>query len=286
MKLIILGSGGSVSIPRPFCNCKNCEKARREGVPFARTGPAMFISGEENILFDTPEEIRLQIERERISDVEYAFYTHWHQDHTQGMRIFEHMNFSYPEEPKKEPIKVYIPENSYAEFKKNCPLLSFYEEKKYIKIKKIKDRKGIQIAEIKITPLDFKRMDRVRYGYLIEKKGKRVLYAPCSTFGLHLDEYYENLDLLIMEIGWFGKTKEMRKKLPKEHAWHDHISFEENLKVVKKIKPKRTILTHIDGTRHLKVDNDYSFTVEQTKKYSEKLNSKIDIAYDGMEIEV
>lgn len=284
MKLIILGSGGSVSIPRPFCNCKNCEKARREGIPYSRTGSSLFIP-QEKILFDTPEEIRLQFEREEISALKHVFYTHWHQDHTQGARIFEHMNFSYPKEEKqKEATNVYIPENSYQDFEKNCILLSFYEKRGYIKIKKVKDRKAIKIGKIKITPLDFRRKDRVRYGYLIEEKNvKRIVYAPCSTFNLFLDENYENLDMLIMEIGWFGDTEKTRKKLPKRHPWQDHISFEENLDIIKKIKPKKTILTHVDGTRHLKEDANYDFLLSQSKKYK---NLNVEIAYDGMKIKV
>jgi len=30
LNLRVLGSGGSVSIPRPFCGCKNCRRAREE----------------------------------------------------------------------------------------------------------------------------------------------------------------------------------------------------------------------------------------------------------------
>lgn len=282
MKLIILGSGGSVSIPRPFCNCENCSKARKIGIPWARTGPSMFLE-DESILFDTPEEIRIQIEREKIKKIKHVFYTHWHPDHTQGLRIFEHINFSYPDEPKKEPVNVYLPENSILDFKRYCYSLFFYENIGYIRINKVHDRVSIKVGSISITPLDFKRKDRIRYGYLIEQNGRRAVYATCSVFDIFLDECYQNLDLLLMEIGWFGNTKETRAKLPNNHAWYDHISFEENLEVIRKIRPKRTILVHIEGTRHLKNDSNHDFLLEQTKKYKD-LN--IDIAYDGMKIEL
>jgi phosphoribosyl 1,2-cyclic phosphate phosphodiesterase len=242
----------------------------------------MFLE-DESILFDTPEETSTQIEREKIKQIKHVFYTHWHPDHTQGMRIFSHINFSYPDEQEKEPVNVYIPENAFLDFEKFCPMLFFFEKKGYIKINKIKDRVPVKIGKITITPLDFKRKDRVRYGYLIEQNGKRVVYAPCSVFNLVLDEHYENLDLLLMEIGWFGNTKQMRAKLPKNHPWHDHVSFEENLEIMRKIKPRRTILVHIDGARHLKKDTNHDFLLKQAKKHKE-LN--IDISYDGMKIEL
>lgn len=282
MKLIILGSGGSVSIPRPFCNCENCSKAREKGIPWARTGPSMFLV-DESILFDTPEEIRIQIEREKIKQIKHVFYTHWHPDHTQGLRIFEHIYFSHPDEPKKELVNVYIPENAFSDFEKFCSSIFFPEKKGYIKIDKIQDRVPIKIGTTSITPLDFKRKDRIRYGYLIEQNGKRAVYAPCSVFDISLDEYYQNLDLVLMEIGWFGNTQETRAKLPNNHAWHDHISFEENLEIIRKIRPQRTILVHIDGTRHLNSDANHDFLLKQAKKYK---GFNIDISYDGMRIEL
>lgn len=281
MKLIILGSGGCQAIPRPLCHCKNCEKARSKGIPYAHTGPSLYLE-DEAILFDTPEETRIQIERENIQSLKHVFYTHWHPDHTQGLRIFEQIQSVYPEEKRLDPIKVYIPENAYAEFMERLEPLRYFEKNGFIKIIKTKDRTPISIGAVTITPVDFKRNDRVRYGYLIEKASKRVMYAPCSIFDWRIDKYYENLDLLIMEKGWDGKT-ELRQTLPKDHYWHDHSSFEENILEIKKIKPKSVVITHIDGARHKTIDGDYDLLVNEVKKYPD-LN--IRVAYDGMKIKI
>ncbi len=195
-----------------------------------------------SILFDTPEEIKFQIEREKISTrakIKHVLYTHWHPDHTQGMRIFELINFVYPNEPEKEPLNVYIPRKALLDFKKACQALFFYEKMGYISIKKVEDRVPLHMGNILVRPIDFKRNDRIRFGYLIEENKTRVMYAPCSVFRVTLDSFWENLDLLLMEIGWFGKTKEVRQKLPRAHAWQDHISFEENLEIIKKIKAQK-----------------------------------------------
>ena len=170
MKIIILGSGGSIPLPRPLCDCKNCSLARERGIPYARTGPSMFLV-DEYVLFDTPEEIRYQLEREKVKELKHVFYTHWHPDHTQGMRIFEHLNFSYDED--KPPIDVYIPENEIPDFERFCPSIFFFEKMKYIRINKIGDRQPVQIGNVKITPLDFKRPDRVRYCLLYTSPSPR-----------------------------------------------------------------------------------------------------------------
>jgi len=215
MKLIVLGAGGSVRMPRPFCNCKNCKWVRNTRTPWAKEGPSLFVE-DESVLFDTPEEIGLQFEKSGVKNLKHVFYTHWHPDHTQGLRIFEHINFAYPGEKKRPPINVYIAKDAFDEFMKRCPSLSFFEGQGFISIKKIEDRVPIKLGKIVITPLNFKRADRIRYGFLIEDGKKKVIYAPCSIYGAKLDKYWLNPDLLVMEFGWVGSSA-IRKKLPAGH---------------------------------------------------------------------
>lgn len=282
MKLNILGSGGALSIPRPFCDCLNCNKAREKGIPYARTGPSMYLYGDA-ILFDTPEEIRQQIEREKIPDIRHIFYTHWHPDHTQGLRIIEHINATYPDKPQKTPIEVYIPANAISDFQKYCGILWYFKERGFAEINVFDDRQSIYVGNSKIIPLDFQRFDRVRYGFLIERDSKRVIYAPCSTFEMFMDSYYEDLDVFITEAGWIGDTKETREKLPPGHPWHDHISFDENVEVVRRFKPKRTILTHIDGTRHELSSGDYGCMAYVASQVG---YANMELAHDGLLIEL
>lgn len=285
MKFNLLGSGGASKFPRPTCFCKLCEKARKQGLPYARTGPSLYLY-DEAILFDTPEEIADQLNRERIKCVSHVFYTHWHPDHTQGMRVFEHLGCPNRGEDGKElsfrePVKGYLPNDVLPDFEKYLPSFFYFQEMGWMKIKKTIDRKKFKIGQVVITPLNIGRgKDRMRYTYLIEKDNCRVVYAPCSIYGLKVDRFYENLDLLFIETGWFGDTQERRANLPKDHVWQDHVSFEENLDLVRNIKPKKTILMHLEGTRHF----DYDQMKEKIKPYDKELNLKV--AYDGMILEV
>ena len=90
MELVILGSGGATTVPRPGCSCRVCSEARVKGIPYARSSASMYVT-DINLLFDTPEEICSQLNRARINDLDYIFYTHWHPDHTLGMRVVERM---------------------------------------------------------------------------------------------------------------------------------------------------------------------------------------------------
>src|SRR4029079_19659941 len=73
VRVEILGSGGAATIPRPACRCRVCVEGREKGGRYARTGPSTFVHG-PNIVFDTPEESKLQLERARIDEIAACFY--------------------------------------------------------------------------------------------------------------------------------------------------------------------------------------------------------------------
>jgi phosphoribosyl 1,2-cyclic phosphate phosphodiesterase len=91
MRIEFLGTGGAYTTPRPGCFCRVCAEARVKGLPYSRTGPSLFVHG-PNILIDTPEESKEQLNRARITDIAGCFYSHWHPDHVMGRRVWETRN--------------------------------------------------------------------------------------------------------------------------------------------------------------------------------------------------
>ncbi|MFQ5978166.1 MAG: MBL fold metallo-hydrolase [Candidatus Heimdallarchaeota archaeon] len=87
MKLKVIGSSGAHPFPKPGCGCADCKKAKKLGIPYERISSALFIY--PDILIDTPEEIFRRLIQFDILRLNHVFYTHWHPDHTQGMRLFE-----------------------------------------------------------------------------------------------------------------------------------------------------------------------------------------------------
>ncbi|MFX0201765.1 MAG: MBL fold metallo-hydrolase, partial [Candidatus Hodarchaeota archaeon] len=85
MKIIILGSGGGTEIPRPFCQCRICQEAMKKGIPYSRNALAVYIE-DLKALLETPEDISDSLTRWEIRDVDYIFLSHWHPDHTFGLR--------------------------------------------------------------------------------------------------------------------------------------------------------------------------------------------------------
>lgn len=75
MKLKIIGSGGMSIIPSSFCTCKICEEARQKGGRYERLGPSLYID-DIKMLIDTPEDIAVACNRQRISEVKHLSISH------------------------------------------------------------------------------------------------------------------------------------------------------------------------------------------------------------------
>lgn len=83
MKVTILGSGDAKGVPRIGCSCSVCIDAKNNNSKNRRARSSIFIH-DENILIDTPPELRVRLTDEGIEQIEKLFITHGHADHILG----------------------------------------------------------------------------------------------------------------------------------------------------------------------------------------------------------
>ena len=94
MKITILGCGASYGVPSLLkgfgsCNPKNPKNIRyRSSILIEEQG--------QNILIDTPPEIRLELLREKVKKIDALSYTHCHYDHMAGAEDVR--NFTYKQD--------------------------------------------------------------------------------------------------------------------------------------------------------------------------------------------
>lgn len=251
MKITILGSGGVALTPRPTCDCALCAEARIKGIPYARTGTSIFVH-DVNLLVDTPEEVRLQLTRENIKKVEHVVLTHWHPDHTHGIRVLEQLNWNFAsDKPFGAPIFVYISKWQHKTLKKySCgSFLDYYQNKKMIKLVYWEDKQTLKFPDnIRITPylIDFTK----GFYYLIENPKSKVIYAPCEYHHVVPDSSVKNVDTFIVHnLFWENQNVSPRKRAPT-----DEDTFEQMLGHADSFGAKNIILTHIEESFGLNHD--------------------------------
>ena len=208
--------------------------------------------GDLSVLIDTSPDIKNQFLKNNIKSLDAIIYTHEHADQTSG--IFEMRPFYWK---NKKKIPIYGSSRTIKQLKKShtfCfslkhgykPIMKANIIKKRFKIKKQNFRLNIEAFEvthglIKAT------------GYLFDK----IAYiSDCNKISNELTNKLKNLDFLIIDCLRVDKHP-------------SHFNYEQAMDLIKKIKPKKTILTN------LHVDLDYYIL-------KKRLPKNILPAYDGL----
>ena len=244
----MLGSGSSVGSPVVGRDYENVKEKNW------RTRSSVYISiDNKDILIDTGPDFRYQAIKNGIKNIDFVLYTHSHADHTHGiddLRIYSYI--------RKDRINCFGNEYTLKEIKQN---FSYIFDLKNISGKPRLNMKIINgefvEQKIHVIPLPIIHKDWNVLGYRIDNF---AYITDCSAIPEETINKMQNLDLLILDALRFSK--------------HDaHLSVDEAVELSKKIKAKRTVLTHMGS------DLDY-YDLFDT------LPQGIEPGYDGLLIEL
>jgi len=285
VRVEILGSGGAATIPRPGCQCRVCAEARVRGVPHARTGPSVFVHG-PNILFDTPEESKLQIDRAGIREIAACFYSHWHPDHTMGRRMFETRNGDFRTWPLalKRPLvtDVYLPEQVAFDFRTylgGWDHLLFMQERGWIRLYELSDGDIVRIGDVTVRP--FRLAEDYVYAFELTDAGGRRLFLAMDE----LNGWVPPADIRGCQLAVLPRGIDEHDPFTGERRVHqDHpvlrfeATFAETLEIVDRLEAERVVMMHIeefDGLSH-----------DDLLRLEPIVGRNITFAYDGFVVDV
>jgi phosphoribosyl 1,2-cyclic phosphate phosphodiesterase len=286
VRIEILGSGGATTTPRPLCECRVCVEARQKGIPYARSGPSVFVHGPD-VLIDTPEEIKEQLNRSRVERITACIYSHWHPDHTAGRRVLEELNIdwrSWPPAPRGT-TDVYLPQQVAQDFRTWFALWDHLTHMRdvqgTIEIHELRDGEQIELGETKIVP--FRLAEPYVYAFLFRDDRASVLIAPDELNGWTPPAEVKGVDLAILPMGIveihpLDGTRVIHEEHPLLRA---EATFDETIEVVKQLNARRVVLTHIEEMDQLSYD--------ELLELEEKLRrDAIDVsfAYDTLVLDV
>ena len=250
MKFIILGCGSSMGVPRidgffGNCNPKNPKNYRTRC-------SALIKSTNQNVLIDTSPDLREQLLKNNIRNIDSVIYTHNHADQTHGindLRVF------FIKNKKKIPVyadkitrKYLYKSFSYCfENYKNYPaILEFVNFKKKISFNK----------SLIINPISVQHGSIKSSSFIINKT---IAYLPDVNMIYKKDfRKLSNLNYLIIDCLRY-----------KKHS--SHFNLDDVLELNIKLKPKKMILTNL----HSDLDYDQLLNI---------LPKNIKPAYDGLTI--
>lgn len=285
MKVEILGSGGATATPRPGCGCRVCAQARAHGgPPYARTGPSVFVHGPD-VVFDTPEDARLQLDRAAVGRVRACFYSHWHPDHTMGRRVWETRNGDFrtwPREAKRPLVTdVYLPEQVAADFRTYLGAmahLEFMQLRGWIRVHELADGESVLVDGVEIRP--FRLAEDYVYAFELVERGRRLVLAMDELRGWTPPPELRGADLAVLPMGIceFDPFSGERRIHPDHPVLRFEATFADTIAIVDALEARRVVLSHveeIDGLSH-----------DDLLRLPEAIGRDVTFAYDGLVVEV
>jgi phosphoribosyl 1,2-cyclic phosphate phosphodiesterase len=249
-KLIILGCGSSVGVPRIDGNWGNCDKNNKKN--FRTRCSALIIKGENVILIDSSPDVKFQLLKNKIKYISSVVFTHEHADQTNGM--FELRPFFWKNYKK---INVYGEEKSmnhiikrqdylFKKINNYPPIFKSNIIKKNFHLGKSNEKISFNIIKVKHGAIKC-------LAYIFEKT---AYISDTNDLSIANKSELKNLNYLIIDCLKFTNHP-------------SHFNLDESLYIHNQLKPKKTILTNLHS------DLDYN-------KLLKKLPKNVVPAYDGM----
>jgi phosphoribosyl 1,2-cyclic phosphate phosphodiesterase len=287
VRVEILGSGGATTVPRPGCRCRVCVEARAKGGRYARTGPSVFVHGPD-VVFDTPEEAKLQLDRAELEHVAACFYSHWHPDHTMGRRVWETRNGDFrtwPVEAKRPLVTdVYLPQQVAADHRTwlgGMAHLEFMRDRGWIRIHELVDGDTVELGGVTIRP--FRLAEDYVYAFELTGGGRRALIAMDELNGWVPPPEVRGVDLAVLPMGICEHDPFTGER--RIHPDHPILRFEatldETLAIVDRLDAGRVVLGHVEEIDGLSYDD--------LLRLEERLRADgrpVTFAWDGLALDV
>jgi phosphoribosyl 1,2-cyclic phosphate phosphodiesterase len=255
MKIQFLGTGTSQGVPVIACQCAVCTSNNPKD---NRLRTSISISkGDTDIVIDSGPDFRQQMLRANFSKLDAIVYTHEHKDHLAGMDDIRAFNFS-----SKKPMQIYCTKQVYAAL---CREFHYVFDPQFqypgipqVETNFINKMDVISIGDMSITPIE-------------------VLHYKLPVLGFRVDNF-----TYITDANFISDTEKAKIKgtevlvlnaLRKEKHI-SHFNLEEALELIAEINPKKAYLTHI------------SHLMGTHSDVSKELPDNVEIAYDGLSIEI
>lgn len=253
MKFTFLGTGTSQGVPVISCGCEVC---RSENPKDKRLRSSLLVEANDKVIVvDSGPDFRQQLLRENVKQLDAILFTHGHKDHTAGMDDFRPFNYY-----QKKPMEVYatpeVQEILRREFSyifsgiyyPGIPELNFHTI----------GSEPFSAEEVPVTPI-------------------QVLHFKLPVLGFRFGDFTYITDANFISAEEKKKIQGTKvlvlNALRREHHI-SHFTLDEAIALAKELKAEQTYFTHI------------SHQLGLHDKVNEELPAGMQLAYDGLKVEV
>lgn len=253
MKVTFLGTGTSQGVPILCCECEVCRSLNPKDKRLRSS--VLIQSSQANVVIDSGPDFRQQLLRKGLKTLDAVVMTHEHKDHIAGLDEVKAFNFF-----NKMRMPVYATERVQEALKREFAYI--FSDEKYPGIPEVDlftvRNDPFTIKEITFTPIDVLHYKLPVKAYRI----KDFTYITDANFiSKEEKEKIKGSKIIVVNA--------LRRE---EHI--SHYTLEEAVNLLKEFNPEKAYLTHISHQMGLH------------EAVSKELPDFIEVAYDGLEIEI
>ncbi len=257
MKITILGCGGSGGVPLIGCKCPVCTSSDPRN---KRTRCSIMVEvGSTRLLVDAAPDLRQQFLANGFSEVDAVILTHAHADHLHGIDDLRSVNYH-----RNAPLDVWATAGTLAEAQRRFSYA--FNPPRHVEgiwyAPSLRPREitgAFQIGDVMVQPFE-------------QNHGR----DRDPTLGLRFGPFAYSTDVKEMPEAAFAVLEGVEVWVVdclQEKPNIAHSDLEQTLSWVRRVGPKRAVLTHMNHTV------DYA-------TWKAKLPQGVEPAYDGMVIEI
>lgn len=282
MKILYLGTGAAEGVPAMFCNCENCQEARRRGIEEFHSRSQTVVDGVLGIDFPPDAYYHALLYGVDLAAVRYLLITHSHMDHFYA-HDFILRGYKYAK-TLETPLDIYGNEEVCAVFQECTRRELRPEIAQTIRVKAVQPFQPFSVGGYTATALKAQHSKaETAYVYLLEKDGKSYLHLtdtgrlPTETLD-YLEGYFKGkekcVDLVTFDCTFlFWTAGEVSR----------HMGLGDNA-VMREEFLRRGIA---DGSTRYLITH-YSHNSAPLKENLERARKEFSVepTFDGMEIEL
>lgn len=253
MTLKILGSGTSQGVPVIGCNCSVCTSVDAKDQRLRSS--AVIQSAQTSVLIDSGPDMRYQLLRAGIRDLDAVLISHEHQDHTAGIDDLRAINFI-----QKHSIPIYCTERVERRIREQYSYI--FQNSDYPGIPQINFERipsgSFKIGDIMIEPLFLWHAD-----------------LPVSCFRVGDCAYITDANKVpASEMLKLQGLKNLVVNALRKEKHHSHFSLSEAIELSDNLKVENSYFTHISHQMGLHAE------------IQKELPPQRNLAWDGLELSI
>ncbi|HLM99706.1 MAG TPA: MBL fold metallo-hydrolase [Bryobacteraceae bacterium] len=253
VKITVLGSGTSVGVPTPGCDCAVCRSTDPRD---NRLRPSVLLQyGGHNVVIDTTPDFRTQVLRAHLNRLDAVLFTHSHADHIMGLDDVRPFNFR-----QQARIPIFASAETLGALQRVFQyIFNVGEQQSSVPQLEIHNINGgaFDLFGQDFTPVRLLHGRNSIYGF---RFGRAAYLTDHSEIPPESMEQLRGLDVLFLDA--------------LRHRPHPtHSTVEHSLRTVEQLAPRRAFFTHIC----------HDLPHQETE---DALPRNIRLAYDGLEITV